>query len=247
MASERRFFVELPRVVAIPALVALSEQDSHHLAQVLRARLGDEIVVIDRGSGRRFSAKIETVAQIVKVQLTQELKKSAEASPAETILFALSKGDTIELVIQKCTELGARNFILWQAEHSVVKFEPRDIPKKLERFAKICEGAAKQCNRSTIPNITICSNLGEALDNLSTEGIGLICSLAPEAKPLREFAPQRAVHLVVGPEGGLTQKEEELLLARGFERASLGSTVLRCETAAIASVAMVNALWDGSK
>lgn len=248
MGKERRFFVDIdPRSSDPGSRITLTTEESHHLRVVLRLKVGAKTTLISKSSGQRYAAHVVSLGSNVTLEIENEIPANQLASGVRNMICALPKGDAVDFVIEKCTELGVSRFILWQADRSVVRLTAKELPKKLARYEKIAQSAAKQCNRGSIPEVIVCLSLRELFEShahlISSEECSLVCSLAPEAKALKTFEHRDWFNLVVGPEGGLTGEEEELLVSNGFQRASLGPLVLRAETAAIASVAMINALF----
>jgi 16S rRNA (uracil1498-N3)-methyltransferase len=247
-----RFFVDLaPHLIIGPqSVVALSEADAHHARDVLRLAAGSPITVILRQSGQSFAAVIEELSPAVTARLTAPCESLAQASRVRRILFALCKGDRNDLVCEKATELGVGAVHLFQADRSVVRLDsPADIDKKRTRWVKIAEGAAKQCGRSSVPEVLVSRSLKEALaaEPMEANERLMFCSLAADSKELRAVShPAGFIHLCVGPEGDFSPAEESQLLAHGGEAITLGPTVLRSETAAIAAIAMAGGIWGYS-
>ncbi len=221
--------------------------DAHHLSKVLRLGVGAQLVAIDRESRREFGAFI-TTTDPVTIRIASEQAITTSRARVASVCFALCKGEHTEIVIEKCTELGVETIALWEAERSVVKIAVSDSSKKLARWQRIAETAAKQCRRREIPKLLLARDLTQLLDLLTPirapGDLSLCCSLMPMAQPLRDIPKtDGAVHFVIGPEGDLTDQEHSALLNSGFTPVTLGSTILRAETAAIAAVAMANGLW----
>lgn len=188
-----------------------------------------------------------TIFDPFTIRLEQEIVRPRMASPVASICCALLKSDHNDLVCEKACELGVESIIFWQAEHSVVQIKDGAEAKKLDRWKRIAESAAKQSKKTEIPPVELATSLEKLvtlIDRRSLPGdLRLCCSLSPEAKPMSQVLTAGGrVHLVVGPEGDFSPKEEEALCKQGFLRVALGPHVLRSETAAIAAVAMVQAI-----
>ena len=139
-------------------LVALSDGDVHHLLHVMRAKVNDEIeAVID---GKLYSAIIKSISPL-KIDINYEIPLDSELPYEVTLFFALAKGDKIDTVIQKATELGVARIVLIKTERCVVKYEGKDTNKKLERFRKIAKEASEQSHRLRIPEIVGPINLND--------------------------------------------------------------------------------------
>ncbi|MBL8939583.1 MAG: 16S rRNA (uracil(1498)-N(3))-methyltransferase [Archangium sp.] len=212
----------------------------HHLAVVLRVKAGDAIEVFD-GHGQAFDAKVVDVKESA---LTMELGVArARPEPRRvTIVQGLPKADKLELVLQKGTELGASAFLPAAARRSIVKLEGKE-EKKLERWRRIVEEAARQCGRADVPDVLPpCS-----LDELSLPGTAVLVldeaeKALPLSRALETLAADQPIALVIGPEGGLDRAEVAALVAAGAQAVTLGKNVLRTETAALAALAVIRHL-----
>lgn len=214
----------------------------HHLAVVLRVKAGEALEVFD-GHGNAFDATVVTVDDAA-LSLSLGPARAMPAPRPITLVQGLVRAEKLELVLQKGTELGASAFLPAAARRSVVKLEGKE-PKKLERWRRIVEEAARQCGRADVPEVLPPSSLeavvlpGAALLVLDEEERGLSLSQA-----VRALDADRPLALVVGPEGGLDRAEVAALVARGAQPVTLGGHVLRTETAGLAALTIVRHL-DG--
>ncbi len=214
----------------------------HHLATVLRVRVGDALEVFD-GKGQVFDATVVTLgAESLTVRLSQP--RSAPPTRQVTIVQGLPKADKLELVLQKGTELGASAFLPVSTARSVVKLEGRE-DKKLERWRRIVEEAARQCGRFDVPAVLE----PRPLKGLTLAGTTLLVLDEAEhtrtlSSALEGLGPSQPVALVIGPEGGLDRAEVDALRAAGAVSVTLGPLILRTETAALAALAVLRHL-DG--
>lgn len=212
----------------------------HHLAVVLRVRAGEALEVFD-GRGHAFDA---AVTQVNDDALTLTLGP-ARAMPAPrrvTLVQGLVRAEKLELVLQKGTELGASAFLPATARRSVVKLEGKE-PKKLERWRRIVEEAARQCGRADVPEVLPVV----ALDAVVLPDTTVLVLDEEEravslSQAVRALDATRAVALVIGPEGGLERAEVAALVARGTQPVTLGGNVLRTETAGLAALAVIRHL-----
>ena len=244
-----RVFAPADVSLQLGATFELPETDSHHLRDVLRLPVGAIITLVEHTSGRRFLATVTACAPRIVVMVGEEVVSPGMVSCVGAVLVALTKGDTPEWICEKVTELGARKILFFQGERSVVRLnEAAQIQKKQTRYQKIAEAAARQCDRRGVPELSISVSLVEAVSKVqelvTPEDRFFFCALSPGAKEFRELAPFTGLaNVVIGPEGDFSDAEVALLLAKNFEPVSLGPTVLRAETAAVVSVAMMNAVW----
>ena len=239
-----RLFVPLPE--AAPSEVSLSGERRHYLLHVLRLGAGATLELFD-GQGRAFDARVAAVDESA-VRLVLGEARHAPASRPVHLLQGLPKGDKLEWVLQKGTELGASAFHPVAAERSVVKLEPRRAEERTARWRKIVEEAARQCRRNDVPPVHPPRPLVEAARALEPGTLLLVLDEEESAVPLGELfrasAPGTPVALVVGPEGGLAREEVAALQALGGRPVTLGRRILRTETAALAALAVM-AYLDG--
>ena len=210
-------------------LVALSDGDVHHLLHVMRAKVNDEIeAVID---GKLYSAIIKSISPL-KIEINYEIPLDSELPNEVTLFFALAKGDKIDTVIQKATELGVARIVLIKTERCVVKYEGKDTNKKLERFSKIAKEASEQSHRLRIPEIVGPINLNDADKYMCDINLLAYEKVAGKTDNIPMELKGKSVSVMIGPEGGFSEKEVELLQKKGFSLISLGKRILRTETAA---------------
>ncbi|HYO58342.1 16S rRNA (uracil(1498)-N(3))-methyltransferase [Archangium sp.] len=234
-----RLFVPLPEPA--PPEVTLSGERRHYLLHVLRLGEGSSLEVFD-GAGRSFDARVASL-DTDTVRLVLGEARHAPASREVHILQGLPKGDKLEWVLQKGTELGATAFHPVAAARSVVKLEPRRAGERTTRWSKIVEEAARQCRRNDVPLVHPPRSLVEAARSLAPGTTLLVLDEEESAVPLgeafRACAPGSPVALVVGPEGGLDREEVSALRALGGRPVTLGRRILRTETAALAALAVM--------
>lgn len=246
MPQERRFFIESEHCEH-DALVALSTSDEHHAREVLRLREGATLTIVERETGNTFLGTVETTTPL-RVRVGKAHTPTDDYAFVDTLVFALCKGKRNDFVCEKATELGVKNIVLWQSERSIVRLEDGKIDSKKARWEKIIETAAKQSQKSFIPKLHIAtdfSGLSQTLNTLNSPQSLRICgSLRASAPLLTSIKPRSSsAQMVIGPEGDLSDSEQDRLVESGFQLVSLGPFTLRSETAAIVSVAMIQALW----
>lgn len=220
--------------------VLLSEEESRHALSVLRLKKGADIILLD-GLGGVFAAKIvDTGKQQVLAEILEALP-DAEARTRVTLYQGLPKGNKLEIILQKCTELGlhAMQPVLFERSDR----EPAKNPdKQLQRLRRIAMEAAKQCGRGQIPMVGQLKTLDEVLPRLA--GHGMILAPWEEAKGTRVAdvmgkKPPHEIALVIGPEGGIAPAEMERLRVIGAHAVTLGPRILRTETAGMAALASI--------
>jgi 16S rRNA (uracil1498-N3)-methyltransferase len=242
-----RFFIEddLPGTPATGVELAMSGSDRHHLARVLRLVPGDRVIVADP-SGREAEATLVVVsAERVLADLDAALERPGR--PRVVLGAAVSRRERMELTIQKVTELGVAEFWPVLTARCVVKLDEDRAGKRAERWRRIAEEAAKQSQRESVPVVrepmTIVELAAEAgrfdivlvpWEEASAAGLGIGAALDAAGA-----TPETEVLVVIGPEGGLEESEVAALEAAGGVIVTLGDTVLRTETAAIVSTALV--------
>ncbi|MCP3104558.1 16S rRNA (uracil(1498)-N(3))-methyltransferase [Myxococcus sp. K15C18031901] len=234
-----RLFAPIPEPA--PTEVTLTGDRRHYIVHVLRLGEGDAVEVFD-GKGRAFPSQVTAVAEdTVRVRLGEA--RLAPARRSVSVLQGLPKGDKLELVLQKGTELGASAFLPVDTARSVVKLEPKRAQERAARWEKIVEEAARQCRRDDVPRVEVPRPLVTAARALAPGTVVLVLDEEESAVPLGEaFRAAGAgtpVALVVGPEGGLAREEVEALKALGARPVTLGARILRTETAALAALAVM--------
>ncbi|GGG10804.1 16S rRNA (uracil(1498)-N(3))-methyltransferase [Paenibacillus abyssi] len=226
--------------------IVINGDDAHHLIRVMRMKAGDQIIVSD-GQAREALAKIvDILPGSVEAEIVELRAMAQEAAWRVTIAQSLPKGDKMETVIQKGTEVGAAAFIPFQSERMIVQYDGKKEAKRLERWAKIAKEAAEQAHRSMIPEIAPVHNWRQLLEQIPAYDLTLFCyekqggtAGSGIKDAIAKFAGQAGgnpcpkVLLIVGPEGGFTEREAEEARARGAVMAGLGKRILRTETAAL--------------
>ena len=225
------------------ARLELPDHSAHHAREVLRLRAGASVRVFD-GAGAEFEAELESVTrQGVFLRLGGLVPARAE-SPLRIVL-ALSplKGDRMELVIQKATELGVAQIRPVVCARTDAVARPALKGSRQDRWEKVASGAAEQCGRAFVPDVAPTVELKHLLSR-PFEGRRLQFTEVEGAPPLsRAGAAPDAVLALVGPAGGWEPHEAERLKHAGFEAVSLGPRILRAETAAIAAVTTLQVVW----
>jgi 16S rRNA (uracil1498-N3)-methyltransferase len=237
-----RFF--LPGIRETGQVVLLGGEEYHHLRKVLRLEAGDTIALFD-GQGRGFAGRIAGLSRgEARIVLGAEEPRERESDLRLTLVAALSKGEKFELVVQKATELGVSEIRPVYSERADVRPAPGRGEKKMDRWRRVALEACKQSGRTRIPLVHEPRNVEEALALLAAD---MRIVLDPEgpagtAETIRKAAAAGAVAVAVGPEGGWSAGEMKGFREAGFLSLRLGPRILRTETAAIVSTALLQFL-----
>jgi 16S rRNA (uracil1498-N3)-methyltransferase len=228
--------------IQVGGIYQLLDQTSHHLSHVLRVKVGDLVEIFD-GKGHCYRAKIESLQKRVSVKELEEKPKDKPISCEITLLVCVGKGEKVDWIVQKATELGVTQIIPVLSSRCEVRLPKERWQKKIEHWQEIALNACEQCGRNTIPNIRALKNFHEACRE-SQEELKLLLHPEERAKSMKYLLKETvsSVSLGIGPEGGWDEKEVALAIGHGFRLASLGPRILRMETAAIACVALTQAL-----
>ena len=223
--------------------VEFTPNDEHHILHVMRMKKGDEIEVVS--NEKVFLCRIDSVNPL-RASVIHEIENDVELKEDVTLLFALTKGDKIDLVLQKATELGVKKVALIASERTVVDYSGKDIDKKLARFNKITKEASEQSHRLIVPTLLGIYNL----KNLPKEAFSDINYVAYEkdandtSGAFAGLEKGKSISILIGPEGGFSEQEINRLTEQGFIRTSLGKRILRAETAAIYALSVIGYLLE---
>jgi len=216
-------------------LVELPPDAAAHLVKVLRAHEGDELVLFN-GDGREFRATIEKARGTrVSVAVSDCVEIDRESPLSITLIQCVPRGDRMDFVVQKATELGASRIVPVLSQRSVVRLDSAQADTKLAHWRAVAVSACEQCGRNRLPHIEAPRQLIHYLGEPAACASRWVCEPdSPSVVPAEVAAA--AVEIAVGPEGGFTQEELEAFRVSGFLRVRLGPRVLRAETAAIVAI-----------
>lgn len=248
MIQMQRYFVDAANWLEHKVIL---EQDAHHIIRVMRYQVGDNIICVHpNGKVARCEIfEINETENIVVVTIAEWLETDSELPVHVTILQSLPKGSKLDLIIQKGTELGAAQFILFQSEHSVVKWDDKKRNNRLQRFEKIVKEASEQSGRTIVPQIHFTDDVVSFVETYTNSTIIKLLAYEEEAKVQREgslFSELQKVkagdHIIVcvGPEGGFHRDEVTFYKENGFVPVRLGKRILRTETAALYALACIS-------
>ena len=233
----RKLYVERPLTPGETLVVGGS--DGRHLARVLRAGVGDALTVCAMGT--EFSCTVTAVTrETVTVSVGEGRPAGGEPGVSVTLCVGLPKAEKLEHVVQKGVELGADRILPFAAERSVVR--DGGSPAKALRRAKIAAEAAKQCGRGRVPEVCPATDFTSAAAEAKNADLALLCyelGGRPLSEVLREHPDARRIAVMTGPEGGISAAEFEQAAAAGWIPVTLGSRILRCETAPLAALTAI--------
>lgn len=237
--SVRRLFIP----GSLADTVTLTGNDAHHLGYTLRARVGERYIVVD---GERQVASMEITgftADTVTLRLVERLEADTESPIRLTLAVCLLKSDKMEFVMQKAVELGATKVQPLESENCVARYDGKKAEARRERWQRIADEAAKQCGRTALLTVSPILSLGDWLTNRPPEdGAAFFCYEAEKKNTLGTWLAKTqgdAFTAIIGPEGGFTPAEAKQAKTAGVAAVTLGPRILRAETAAIATLAVV--------
>lgn len=231
-----RFFVKKENI--FDGSIIIDGEDVRHISKVLRLQPGDRIVLCD-GEGTDYSAVIQSMDKhSVRAAVTAREASKGEPDIEAVLYQGIPKGTKMDIIIQKCTEMGVKRIVPVSTARTVVKLESEmDERRKVERWTKIAEEAAKQSGRGRIPQICMPMTLPEALKDSSGLDTVVVPYELEGGLGIREVlnsAGGNSIGFFIGPEGGFEPSEIEKAKSAGAVTVSLGSRILRTETAGIA-------------
>lgn len=241
--------MRIPRIytaddqLQVGTMVSLDREASNHLSRVLRLRVGNEVVLFN-GDGHDYQGKIEAIERNqVQVHLLQAQEINVE-SPLHIHLYqGVTRGDKMDLTLQKGVELGIKEFTPIITERCGVKLDEKRWAKKVQHWEKVIISACEQCGRNQIPKLNPVTPLSEAISNRSGQDFFLHPDAETQFKRYGAVNFEQSISLWVGPEGGFSEPEVEEVKRSDITPLSLGPRVLRTETAALAAVSVINSVW----
>ncbi|MGF3103770.1 16S rRNA (uracil(1498)-N(3))-methyltransferase [Rossellomorea sp. DUT-2] len=217
--------------------ITITGDDYHHIVRVMRMKEDDEVYAVFKDQASAI-ARIETISSdSVELSIVKWETTTKELPIKVTIASGLPKGDKLELIFQKGTELGATQFIPFNADRSIVKWDDKKAKKKVERWEKIVKEAAEQSHRLLVPDVSAPISLKQLIQAqfdyklIAYEEEARAGEKGNLSKVLSTIEHGQSVLVVFGPEGGLTEKEVEMCKNEGFIPCGLGPRILRTETA----------------
>ena len=242
-----RFFAE-PGQIGEKEIV-ITGADVNHIRNVLRMRADEEVLIAD-GQGAEYRCKLTDLGENeVRAQILWKLDGNAELASAVTLFQGLPKSDKMDLIVQKCVELGVDRIVPVSTKRAVVKLDAKKEQTRLKRWNTISESAAKQSGRGVIPEVSGVMTFGKALEEAKKLDVLLIPyeraeNMAETRRVMGEIRPGQSVGIFIGPEGGFEESEVEEAVAAGAQAITLGRRILRTETAGLAVMAMLGYLLE---
>ncbi len=238
----QRYFV--PSDQMNETAIFVTGEDVNHMVKVMRFRAGEQVICCN-GEGRDVLAEIaEITSNHVELKVIQELADSRELPLQVTIAQGLPKGDKMDWIIQKGTELGAFSFWPFTSRYTVVKLDEKKEKKRVERWGKIAKEAAEQSHRSKIPAISSPLGWRELLAKSGSFDYALFAYEkeveTPFSQALQGIPKGASLLLVIGPEGGFAEEEAREAEEAGMKRVSLGRRILRTETASLYGLSCIS-------
>jgi 16S rRNA (uracil1498-N3)-methyltransferase len=222
----------------------LPDQAVHHAARVLRLSVGDTVILFN-GEGGEASAEIHAITKHrVIVRVGQRLARDVEAPLRIVLLQGLSARERMDFTVQKAVELGVAEIYPVETRRSVMRLAQERAERRVEHWQNLAVSACEQCGRNRVPPVHPVTPLPDWLgSHAQAAGQTRLILSAQGEKRLRDLPQAAEIVLTAGPEGGFAPEELEMTIACGFIPVRLGPRVLRTETAALAALAAIHALW----
>ena len=254
----QHFFVKNNQVES--KKIKIDGEDVNHIKNVLRCKIGEKLEISNLDKPEKYIVEIiELNNENIDCNIIESMEDNSEAEVEITIVQGLPKMDKMELIIQKCTELGVKEIVPFELERCIVKLDLKDISKKIARWTSIAEAAVKQCKRRNITMINEVHNIKNIDEIIDKNDLTILTYEDEKDKGLkdvlnelkyRNLQQELAIYggegtkvnvnsnlkiaIIIGPEGGFTEKEVDILKKKGAKSVSLGKRILRTETVAIA-------------
>lgn len=243
----RRFYIQ--NIPVSSSEIIIEGQQANHLKNVLRMKTGSEILILD-GSGHEYAGLIkEFSGQSVIIKILKKTDKTSSSATYISIAFGFLKESKVDDLIRPLTELGVNEILPFISERSVSRPSQDKIDKKIERWNKISSESIKQCQRAIKPEIASFNSLDEVLEHTANYNKKIIFyekntdSFLISDYISSGYIKPESVIILIGPEGGFSEKEVIVALENGFESYSLGKGILRAETAVISAASIVQYLY----
>lgn len=210
-------------------LITLRGENFHHLARVLRARVGESVEVCD-GKGTDYYCVAESFdkdSAVLRVERTSQ--SAAEEGPFITLYQCIAKGDKMEQIITRCTEMGVSRFVPVLSRYCVARPEG---DKKIARWQKVALAAAKQSGRGLVPEVCPIMDIKDAIEQMARAELSFVCYEREDKRSAAELPVAKEISFLIGSEGGLSEEEQKMWEQKGIPAITLGTRILRTENAA---------------
>lgn len=226
--------------------ITIIGEDVNHIKNVIRKQIGDIIEICNQDNEKSYKCEIEKIEEKqITTKIIEELK-AQESNIKVDIFQGLPKAEKMELIIQKSVELGANAIIPVNMKRCVVKLDSKSEEKKIERWQKISESAAKQCGRNNIPEVKHLVNIKDICNKIKNYDAMIVAyenekenTLKQELTKLKNKQKNLKIGIVIGPEGGLEENDVKLLKESGAKIITLGHRILRTETVALNMLSII--------
>lgn len=238
--------MRIPRIfteqnLSLDTHISLQGDAANHLLKVLRMKAGRQLILFN-GDGREYPATIESCDKKTAVlRVNGEIERPRESPLHTELAIGISRGDRMDWVLQKATELGVSRIVPLFTEHCEVKLNAERKQKKHAQWQKLIQSSCEQCQRNTLPEIIPPLELADYLHQVDSEKRFVLHHR--HAQTLASQAPPKSVSLLIGPEGGLSSDEISATTRYQFTPLSLGPRVLRTETAPLVALSLLQYCW----
>ena len=227
--------------------IRILNEDVNHIKNVLRLNVLDNIEVCNKDTGENYNCEISSVLNnCIECKILNKIDINTEGNVKIDVYQGLPKFDKMELIIQKGTELGATNFIPVKFNRCIVKLDEKDEDKKINRWQKIAEVASKQSGRDIVPNIQKIVGVKDISDIINKYDIVLLAYelertnyIKDELIKIKALNKNYNIAIIIGPEGGIEEKEVDLLKNSGSKVVTLGKRILRTETVCMQMISII--------
>ncbi|KKE80595.1 16S rRNA (uracil(1498)-N(3))-methyltransferase [Oceanobacillus caeni] len=242
----QRYFI--PKKAWYDDRIRITGDDVHHITRVMRFTVGEKIICNDENGVAAQCEILEIDKDFVVVAILHWLEENNELPIEVTIVHGIPKADKFEIVLQKGTELGAHKYIPFQSERSIVIWDKKKWAKKLQRFNKIVKEASEQSHRSYVPTISNPMSITELIEESSQYDLKIF-AYEEEAKVnnyhtfgsiLKQINSNQKLLVCIGPEGGFSEEEANILKVNDFHPIRLGPRILRTETAPLYALSAIS-------
>ena len=231
-------FIILPDNKIVNGHIFIDGEKYHHLASVKRVCIGDEVCVSLNSSELYFGSIINITPKKINISVSNREIFNSTAKKTY-IAIGLLKGEKMDIVVQKCTEVGIDKIIPLAAKRSVAKWDNKTAKSKLERLNKIALSAAEQSERATVPLINPLTTLKDLLKNIDKQNTSILFFYERHGTNIddvkKNIPENNNILIIIGPEGGWSEEEVDIINKNNAISVSLGGNILRSETAAIAA------------